>query len=213
MASLASVDDVKRILRVSDDDPVRDARLRAALEAVESVLSKRITIPASGPQMETYWDIPEDHTLTLPASDVTVTLVKVFEYPSSFGIPLSPIELGLGHGYDITGEGQLILRPTLNVSPFEGAIAQRKLRTYNRVEVYFIGTGVVPAGVTEGIAFAAAGYDTDGPRALVGLTSEKIGDYAYTVKPAGTTEEPASYISTAMWFLTPFFRKARIQTV
>lgn len=209
----ASLEDVKRILRIPADsvDEERDNQLRGALDAVNSWAEGALTISKDGPGLEVYFDIPEDSTLKLPAADVTVTTVKVFEYPSAFGIPLSPIELGLGHGYDLTTSGLLILRPTLFVSPFEGATAQRRLRTYCRVEVNYIGTGVVPRRVTEGIAFLAAGYWQDGPRALTGLTSEKIGDYSYTLGGAndGNDMEP-SFVQRAKFFLGNDFRRQRV---
>ena len=211
--ALASLADVKRILRLTDDNPTRDAEIRAALDAVESWAESalwKISLP--GAQCEVYWDIPEDATLFLPAADVTVTRVKVFEYPSSAGVPLSPIELGLGHGYDLDDDARLMLRPTLYYSPFEGAGGQRRLRTYSRVEVHYIGTGVVPRAVTEGIAFLAAGYWKDGFRALTGLTSERIGDYSYTlgeIKPG----ESAPYVTQAMWFLRRFLRKQKVRVI
>lgn len=209
----ASLEDVKRILRLRDDDPARDAEIRASLAAVESWADKRLwDTSRSGLQCETYFDISEDATLQLPSEDCTVVKVKVFEYPSSYGIPLSPVELGLGHGYDMTDNGRLMLRPTLFVSPFDGASAQRRLRQYERVEVHYLGTGVVPRAVTEGVAFLAAGHWQDGPRALQGLTSEKIGDYSYTLGGSGTPggEEDAAFVQRAMWFLKTYLKKQRV---
>lgn len=212
----ASLEDVKRVLRIPADsvNDDRDAQLRGALDAVNSWAEDSLTVSKDGPGLEVYYDIPEDATLKLPAPDVTVTTVKVFEYPSAFGIPLSPIELGLGHGYDLTSSGLLILRPTLFVSPFEGATAQRRLRTYVRVEVNYIGTGVVPRRITEGIAFLAAGVWQDGPRALSGLTAEKIGDYSYTLGGAndGSDMEP-SFIQRAKFFIGRDIKRQRVTVI
>jgi hypothetical protein len=215
--ALASLIDVKRVLRIPADsvDEERDAQLRVALAAVESLAEswswKQLT--AEGPQAIAYWDIREDATIHLPANDVVVTKVRVFEYPSSFGIPLSPIELGLGVGYDLTDDGKLIMRPSLQVSPFEGATASRVVRAYSRVEVHYIGTGVIPAAVTEGIAFLAAGFWSDGPRALRGLTSERIGDYSYTMGDTADEAGMPSFIARAMWLLKPFLKRSRVQVV
>lgn len=213
MAPLATLDDVKRILRVTGTDADRDAQLTGALEAVESWAEERVKyVPITDDDdvdvVETYFDIYEDATIQLPTSDCTVTAVKVFEYPSSNGIPLSPVQLGLGHGYDVDGDN-LILRPTLGFSPFEGVSAQRRLRAYSRIEVSYRATGTVPAAVRDGIAFLAAGVWQDGPRALAGLTSEKIGDYSYTVG-SGAPGDPASYVTQAMFFLHTFLRRSRI---
>lgn len=208
--ALASLDDVKRILSLTDVDLVRDAKIRACLAAVEAWAEKRIAnVSREGQQVEVYYDVYEDARLILPADDATVTKVKVYEYPSSGGVELSPIELGLGHGYDVTDTGELYLRPTLTTTPFEGATAQRRLRTYARVEVYYLGTGVVPRDLTEGIAFLAAGYYSDGPGALHGLVSEKIGDYSYTMQRVSAGDEP-SYVKQAKFFLSDYFRKQRV---
>lgn len=216
MSTLASLVDVKRILRIpaTDVDTDRDAQLQGALDAVEAWASKRLAgISKEGAGIEVYWDVGEDATLRLPASDVTITTLKVYEYPSSNGVPLSPIQLGLGHGYEVTDGGDLILRPMLFVSPFEGATAWRRLRHYDRVEVHYIGTGVIPRAVTEGIAFLAAGYWKDGPRALLGLTSEKIGDYSYTLGNTGGATGQPEYVAQALFFLNDYFRKARVSVV
>src|SRR5581483_6350629 len=212
---LASVDDVKRIRRIeASTDLTIEARLRAAREAVESMMMQRLwNMTGSGAQLEVFWDVPEDATLRMPAPDVTVTAVKAFEYPSSAGVPLSPIELGLGHGYDLTDNGDLILRPTLFVSPFEGASAQRRLRQYARVEVHYMGTGVVPEAVQEGIAFLAAGWYQDGPRALSGLTDEKIGDYSYTINPTPDEDGMPSFYARGMMMLAPFLRRSRVAVI
>lgn len=211
--ALASLADVKRILRLTDDDTVRDASLRVALLAVESWASTRLKkMPPPGSQVEVYWDIREDATLHLPTDDLVVTKVNVFEYPSSSGIVLSPLDLGLGYGYEVTDDGKLFLRPVLSVTPFEGAVGQRLLRTYARVEVHYQATGVVPRGVSEGVAILAAGYYSEGPQLMRGLTSERIGDYSYSlaeVKPG----DQASYITRALWFLGPFLRRNKVSVV
>lgn len=213
--ALASLEDVKRIMRIgsADVDAERDARLRAALAAVESWAETSLWyISKSGPWVEVYWDVPEDHTLYLPADDVVVTKVRVFEYPSAYGVPLSPVELGLGHGYDVTDDGKLILRPSLFVSPFEGASATRRMRQYARVEVHYEGTGVIPRAVSEGIAFLAAGYYEYGPLALKNMKSEKIGDYAYTLGGLNPEEE-LPYVRQANFFLKRYMRRQRVQVV
>jgi hypothetical protein len=215
VASLASVNDVRLALRVpsSNVNEDRDEQLRVALEAVESIFIPRLKgITEEGPQMMTYWDVAEDATLRLPSDDVTVTKVKVYEYPSSYGIPLSPIALGLGHGYDLTDDGKLLMRPTLAVSPFEGAMAQRRLRWYSRVEVHYLGTGFIKANITAGIAFLAAGWWQDGPRALSGLTSERIGDYSYTLGAASTDGLP-SFWDRGMIMLQPDLKQQKVMVI
>lgn len=216
MAKLASLYDVRLALRIpsSDVNEERDAQLRVALEAVEGVFIDRLkNITASGPQMIVWYDVYEDATIHLPSSEITVTKLNVFEYPSSPGIPLSPIELGFGHGYDLTDDGCILLRPTLAFSPFEGATAQRRLRAYSRVEVHYIGNGVINPTITAGIAYLAAGWWQDAPRAMSGLTSEKIGDYSYTLGDLAADDGIPGFWARGMLLLKPFLNTSRIQVV
>lgn len=212
---LADVADVKRILRFTDTDTDRDAQLQASLDVMQVVARRMLpkNLGRSGSLMEVWFDVPEDSTLRLPDSSAVVTMVKVFEYPSAYGVPLSPISLGLGHGYDQDDQGNLMLRPTLFVSPFEGASAVRRLRSYSRVEVNYIGDGAIPKDVTEGVAWMAAGYWKDGPRALQGLTSEKIGDYSYTLDNTGGTSSMPEWYTQAMFFLADYMKRRSRVTV
>lgn len=215
--NFASLDDVKRILRISPTsvDDIRDARLEAALEAVEDWATSALKgLGKEGQNVEVYWDRREDETLHLPAGDIVITRVKVYEYPSSSGVPLSPVELGLGHGYDQDDEGRLILRPVLDYSPFEGATAQRRPRRYARVEVFYEGTGVIPRAVTEGVAFLTAGYYSYGPQVLSGITSERIGDYSYTLGGGGSGgDSELPYLAQAKVFLAQYMNRSRIAVV
>lgn len=218
VSALSSLSDVKRVLRVAASDTSRDARLLSALAAVEDVIKHRLDLPLSGSNVETYWDTPEDATLHLPAADVTVTRVDVFEYSGSSGLPLSPVELGHGEGYDVTDDGRLYLRPVLGVEPFEGAVGSRPLKVYARIDVHYEGTGVVPRGVTEGVALLAAGYDNDSERLLSSLKSEKIGDYSYEyLDPVGDSSNRAdtvsAYVAKALWFMGPYLRKQRVMVI
>lgn len=217
MAALASVDDVNRILGYSTgDDPVRDSKMRANLDAVESWADGALwKISAEGPQVEVYFDIPEDATLYLPATDITVTKVKIIPYAAgddSFFYIFVNSEAGNLNGYDVTDDGRLILRPMRTVAPFEGVRADRLLRTYSRVEVHYEGTGVIPRSVTEGIAFLTAGYHRYGPKVLEGMKSEKIGDYSYTLA-TGAPGDELPYLEQANFFLRRFLRKQRVRVM
>lgn len=214
--SLASVADVKRILRISASSvsAERDAHLAAGLEAIEAWASSRIEVGKEGANVEVYRDVREDATLHLPSSDLVVTAVRVFE--ASDDALLTPAELSGGQGYELDDEGRLILRPVMWYSPFEGAYAQRTARYYRRVEVHYVGSGVVPKDVTEGIAFLAAGYYEYGPKILSALTSEKIGDYSYTigaVGSGGSTGGDMPYLAQGLFFLRDHMKKQRVAVV
>jgi hypothetical protein len=218
VTTLASVEDVNRILgHTTGDNPVRDAKVRASLDAVESWAEGAFwKTSAEGPQVEVYFDVYEDATLYLPALDITVTKVKIVPYAAgddAFYYIFVNSEAGNTQGYDVTDDGRLILRPLRSIQPFEGVRADRILRTYSRVEVFYKGTGIVPRGVTEGVAFLAAGYHTYGPRVLGGLLqSEKIGDYSYTLSNS-VSGEALPYMQQANFFLGRFMRKQRVRVM
>jgi hypothetical protein len=217
MAALASLDDVNRILgHTTGADETVDAKTRAALDAIHSWADKALwKISAEGQNVECYFDVGEDATLYLPADDITVTKVKIYPYASgndAFFFIYTNAQSGTGQGYDLDDQGRLMLRPMGTFEPFEGARAERLHRTYSRVEVHYLGTGVVPRAVTEGVAFLAAGYISYGPLVLAGMRSERIGDYSYTLANAGPDEE-LPYLRQARLFLSPYLRKQRVQVI
>ncbi len=215
MTSFASLDDVNRILTfTTGDDPARDAQLQAALEAVESAMTSRLRSFTTGDAVAIHHDIPAGSTIGLPGPEVTVTAVRV---QGSFT-----------EDYDVSGSA-VILRPqTLWPNEFAGwqgdtwdgprldaAFDQPMLgypeRVYRTVEIFYTGTSVIPKAVTEGIAFATAGYWKHGPAILGGLYSEKIGDYQYTRSaPRAQPGQAPEYIETAMFFLKDYFKGARV---
>lgn len=221
MASLASLDDVNRILGyTTGDDTTRDAKVRAELDAVESWAEGALwKISAEGSNVEVYFDVGDDATLYLPAGDLTVTKVKII--PNSTGGDESFFWIyaqslaSSGQGYDLDDQGRLMLRPMRTFAPLEGAVASVYPRTYDRVEVHYEGTGVVPRAVTEGIAFLTAGYHRHGPQALQNVKEEKIGDYSYKLggERGGAGDEQLPYMQQANFFLGRFLRKQRVRVV
>lgn len=220
MAALASLDDVNRILGYTTGaDPTRDAKIRAALDAVESWAEAAIKVPPEGSNVEVYWDVGDDATLYLPAPDITVTKVKII--PNSMGGDDSFFWLyvnslsSTGQGFDLDDQGRLMLRPGRVYNIFDDAYVSSLRRQYDRVEVHYEGTGIVPRAITEGIAFLAAGYHRYGPQALQNIKSEKIGDYSYTLGGAGSGsgDEDLPYLKQADFFLRRFMRKQRVQVV
>jgi hypothetical protein len=215
VSALASLADVKRILRIpsTSTNEERDARLQAALDAIESWASQSLwKISAEGPNVEVFFDVRDDSTLHLPASDLTVTKVKIIP---AYGVDdfywLYFNESSTGAGFDLDDQGRLMLRPAHFYAPFEGARAERLPRYYARVEVHYIGSGVVPRAVTEGIAFLAAGYYTHAPTALNAIKSEKIGDYSYTLgSEGGDGANALPYIEQAFFFLRDFMRRQKV---
>ncbi len=216
--AFASVDDVNRVLGyTTGDDTVRDAQLRAKLSAVESWAEKQgWALSERGAQVASFYDVVEDATLHLPVSDATVTKVTV--YSSPFIESARDLVLGTASpGYELLDDGVVALRPSFWVEPFEGALAARFIRTHSRVDIHYIGTGIVPPAVTEGIAWLTAAYHVQGGAGsalLNGITSEKIGDYSYTRGSTSSSSSKSSsdpdYLGEAMWWLRPFMRTSHV---
>lgn len=215
--ALASLDDVNRILGfTTGDNPERDKKVRSELAAIESWAEGALwKISAEGPNCEVYFDVKDDATLYLPSGDVTVTKVKIIPRASGnddfYWIYVNSTS-STGQGYDLDDQGRLILRPMRSTTPFEGAHAGMLGQTYDRVEVHYEGTGVIPRAVTEGVAFLAAGYHAYGPQALQNIKSEKIGDYSYTLGGNASGEE-LPYIKQAYFFLSRFMRTQRVRVI
>lgn len=215
--ALASLNDVNRILgHTTGEDTSRDDKVRAALEAVESWAETALwKISAEGPNVEVYFDIKDDATLYLPAGDITVTKVKIIPRASGndafYWIYVASTS-STGQGYDLDDQGRLMLRPMRSVAPFEGAHASVYGQTYDRVEVHYEGTGIIPRAVTEGIAFLTAGYVAYGPQALQNVKSERIGDYSYTLGGVGNNDE-LPYMTQALFFLKPHMRTQRVRVI
>lgn len=217
--ALAALSDVKRVMRIpaSDVDEQRDSELRASLDAVTDWIEPLLTgLTKEGPQVQVFWDVFEDATLHMPNNDCLVTRVRAYGTPSTFEDNPPQDELRLGSGYDLDNEGRVMLRANLSYEPFEGALASRTLRTYSRVEVHYISTGVVPKHITEGIALLAAGYWTEGPALLQSIQHEKIGDYEYWTaagssgSSGGGAAGEAAYAQRAMKFLNSRIKRHRV---
>jgi hypothetical protein len=216
--AFASVDDVNRVLGfTTGDDPARDAQLRAKLSAVESwAVQQGWALSQRGAQVESYYDVVEDATLHLPVQDCVITKVTVFSSP--FVESARDLILGTASpGYEILDEGTIALRPSLWIEPFDGAWASRFIRTHSRVDIHYIGTGIVPPAVTEGIAWLTAAYHVQGGAGsalLQGITSEKIGDYSYTLGSKTSSGSSSSagpnYAQEAMFWLKPFMRTSHV---
>ncbi len=206
--ALASLDDVNRILGfTTGSDTTRDAKVRAALAAIESWAEPRLRhVGQEGSFVHSVFDVHEDATLWLPVRDAVVTLVRVYDYPSVTG--LNQFVSGIDKGYELTDDGGVILRPLTRVEVFDRAYADRLPKTYARVDVHYQTAGQVPRAVTEGVAILAAGHYKD-PGVLGSLKSERIGDYSYTNAEDSETDEP-SFVKRGMWWLTPYLRKKRV---
>ena len=206
--ALASLADVNRILGFTTGaDATRDAKVLAALAAIESWAESRLKhIGQEGSFVHSVFDVHEDATLWLPVRDAVVTLVKVFDYPSVTG--LNQFLSGIDKGYELTDDGGVILRPLTRVEVFDRAYGDRLPKTYARVDVHYQTSGQVPRAVTEGIAILAAGHYKD-PGVLGSLKSERIGDYSYTNSEESENDEP-NFVVRGMWWLGPFLRKRRV---
>lgn len=225
--ALATVEDVLRMLRIPESsvNEERDDQIAAALETAQEWVSARLRqrydVEEGG--LLVVHDVRETDSVLLPrvgaiVNEVRVTLNVSTEFAESDERILE------FDAYDVIdgprGATAIQLRPQLLFAPFEGAIAQRFPRTYRKVEIAWDVPddefNTVPAPVRDATALIAAGLWTSSPRLASGYSSEKIGDYQYTLGTGSSSsgssgsspESPGNdYWSQAAKLLRPFIQR------
>lgn len=223
--SLATVDDVKRKLHISATNVnyERDSWLQDELDTAAAWFNRiaRQDWDANTGGIATYWDVLETDALELPQEGCSVDTVQVVLATNNIVAPIYSSTL-TSDEYDIDDDGRTLrLRPITVWQVFENAWAWRQPRRYRYVQVTWeASNGAVPEPVRDGIAMLAAGQYSSSPRLASGLTSERIGDYTYQVRPTGSGSfvpgqplgEAEGFVGEAMRLLRPYMAR-RIQVV
>jgi len=223
--SLATIDDVKRKLHISASsvDYERDSWLQDELDTAAEWFNRvaRQRWDAGTGGVATYYDVLETDALELPQEGCSVTQVQVVLAVNNviapiFSSTLTPDE------YDVSDDGRVLrLRPITVWQVFENAWAYRQPRRYRFAQVSWEPSNAdVPTPVRDGVAMLAAGQYVSSPRLASGLTSERIGDYTYQIRPTGSgsfipgqpASEPDGFVTEAMRLLRPYMAR-RIQVV
>lgn len=201
---LATVDDVKRVLGIADDDDSHDTAITAALEAADEYVRRKLrrTYSSSTPRTEKFFNSRHDGLLFLAEEATSIT--SVVDRNAS----------DLTYVFDGTNE--------VRIDEDEGIVYDPRYYTpggphqsrFETVTVTYVPRATVPPPIREAVALIAAEFtpdavtrDADGN--IVGrIIQEKIGDYGYMVETdslkAGVKGDR---IKKALWLLRPYFRR------
>jgi hypothetical protein len=190
--TLCDIADVRRVAGFSADPTPPDATLAAAVEAIESWFTKVSKRDFSTGGTASFYNVKFSDMLTLPADASSIDAVRV-----SYAIGYEAVWTW----YQLVNGNQVQLR-----APWTGFYDTEATRaTIARVEVDWTASGEVPPAVRDGVAILAGALVRKAKSSTSGMTSEKIGDYAYTLESAADCKSlsPAGYS-----LLRPFVRRA-----
>jgi hypothetical protein len=183
--ALATLTDVRRVLRITSDDVLRDAALQAALDAAEEWFRARSgwQYDEDGNGTAKFFAVPSGGSVRLPLAPATVLAVRI----AAAGTPDALWdeqfrELGTDH-WQLQGGRTLRLRDWRSVGITGGTYSTWDL------EVDYTAPTLLSRTVRDGVArLAAADWmgTGGGGDVVTGVTEEKIGDYSYKI---GTTSQ------------------------
>jgi len=183
--ALATLTDVRRVLRITSDDVLRDAALQAALDAAEEWFRARSgwQYDEDGNGTAKFFAVPSGGAVRLPVAPATVTAVRVAAAGTPDALWPEMFRELSADGWQLQGGRTLRLRDWRSV-PSWGS-------TYSTwdVEVDYTAPATLSRSVRDGVArLAAADWMSTGGGgdSISGVTEEKIGDYSYKI---GTTEQ------------------------
>lgn len=218
--ALATLDDVKRKLRIreSDMDEERDNWLQDELDSaiawVERIIGPDWVATTGG--TKTYYDVREDASLLLPQEGCTVNSVTVSYWVDILFSTTNTNVLVANTDYTIDDDNRVLtLRPVMTEWIFENAYGSRMARVFRSVEIdWDARTDDVPTPLRDAAAIMAAGQWLSGPRLAAGLTGEKIGDYSYQSRqpsggfvPGAPMSGGGDYVEEAMRLLRPYINR------
>jgi hypothetical protein len=206
--SLASLDDVKRVLGSTD---ASDEAIALYLEGAEAWVKKVYggNWDEDGGEettlLEEFYHVKQGDSVQLKADDATDVKVRVYVYseydePEEDGAELSE------NAFVLHQDGKVELLFVRYGAP-EGlpeAVAEFMPGEYSKVVVSYTPSGVVPAPVREAVALIAASSVARAGYEAGGLTGESLGDYSYSRDPDLAMAIPAR----AKVYLRPYGRRA-----
>lgn len=186
---LATVQDVKRILRQLDVD--NDTDLLPLLEEAEELVRTRTrrNFDQIGTITEKFFNVRGDSFLYVRDYNPTVTMVNAFVSANA-----TPAPLVLNQDYQVENHGcvQILFQSTIptgdglgsymNASGYAVGDAYVRVlpRQYARVEITYTAAGVVPPSIREATALIAAKRYSSQVSMMADMQSEHLGDYSYT---------------------------------
>lgn len=188
--ALATVDDLKRILRMDPLDTSSDLELQQAIDAAEGWFTRRARVRFQpGPQSITRYNVPMDGEIFVPDLNPVITAVT-----ASFGDELSSTA-----SYVFNAPNKVRLR-----SYYGDVYGSLRIRQhYSSVTVAYTASGEVPADLKHGIALLASEFFPRVGEDQGKIQSEKLGDYQYT-RAAPENKGVTNQLRKAQDFLRPY---------
>ena len=195
---LATVEDVRAVMRLRDSSLADDADLARSLSVAASYLSTKLPAYGASGGVVQEFGVSGDQVIRLPFPSATVTAVQVWDADGA-----APRLLVPGTDYLVTPNGvRLHGHRFVNIDP-RYAPAEGP-RGYARVDVTWQGGSDVPEAVREGVALFAASLWGTLPKLSSGMRSERIGDYSYTL---GDKDVDTAMPPKALALLKPFMNR------
>ena len=197
---LATIDDVRAVLRLRDPALADDADLARVLAVAASWLEPKLrtSYSATGGVIQEFHE-RADEVVRLPVPGAAVTQVAVWYADTS-----APSVLTSGIEYLVTSSGVRLYGQRYPVGDLRYAPVDVGIRSYPRVEVTWTSAASVPEALREGVALFAASLWATLPKLSSGMRSERIGDYSYTL---GDKDVDEALPPKAAALLKPFMRR------
>lgn len=189
-STLATIADVRRVMKLRGTTVIPDEDLAWALEVATSYLQPRLKPYGEPGGTMTYYSVRGSEFLPLPIPGAQVTAVRAQYTHGAAPWALTPLYTPF---YVVTStEVRLLLNST---------------DRYDTVEVDWTTDLPVPAALREGVAMFAASLYMTNTKLLGGTRSEHIGDYSYQLADKDVDDVmPAR----AKKLLGPFLRRTRV---
>lgn len=213
--TLATVGDVKRLMRLGNITAEQEAQMQEALEAVDSFLRPYLQDfgDASGTVIEHH--VAPGSPIDLPVNGAAVAAVRTYLTPGASAITLTSAL------YQVSNTHLLLepLKLSTEIWPYTyGADFTNGVPgdiTLARVEFDWTAVADIPKAVRDGVALTAAVHWRQSQSYASGILSERIGDYSYTISRngGGRTNAFDQFVpASARALLRPFRRRLPVFT-
>lgn len=192
--ALATVEDVARYLRQSAPTDLNELKpyLEAAEDYVRRFVNMRFEVKGEPVKQEEFSVREQSYVRIrdLAPTDVTMTVTMIANILPPF---TPPWILSEGNDFVLEADSHGIknrIRITSSmyyrIVGYDFAYGKRAPFTWDKVEVDYTASGLIPATIREATALIAAANWKQGPYDVSGLQSERVGDYSYQRSIRGT---------------------------
>jgi hypothetical protein len=172
--TIASVADVRRVLRLGPGQVVSDDDLAYILNVAWSYLSPKLPDFSAANGTETFYEVHAGDVLHLPHDGSSVSAIR------GYGDPRGSATILVTGDFDVLPTGVKLWNRGFGLDARYGPFDDTRSR-WAKVEIDWERGVAVPYAVREAVALAAAGMYELNPKLIKGMRSERIGSYSYTL--------------------------------